>query len=86
MPFNRTDITEIHRTAERQTAMKTLKQVLDEYRERGNKALYKAMIAVRDEVDAELVNNSRQIVERKKVTLKELRYAVDILECYAERK
>lgn len=65
--------------------MKTLKQVINEYRERGNKALYKAMIAVRDEVDAELVNNSRQIVERKKVTLKELRYAVDILECYAER-
>ena len=65
--------------------MKTLKQVLTEYRERGKKALHKAMIAVHDEVDADLVDNSRQIIERKKVTLKELRYAVNILECYAER-
>lgn len=65
--------------------MKTLRQVLDEYRQRGQKALYKAMVAVRDEVDANIVDTARQTIERKKVTLKELRYAVDILECYAER-
>lgn len=65
--------------------MKTMNQVLNEYREKGNKAYYKAMIAVRDEVEAELVHNSKTIIDRKKVTLKELRYAVDLLECLAER-
>lgn len=65
--------------------MKTMSQVLNEYRERGNKAYYKAMIAVHDEVEAEMVHNSKTIIDRKKVTLKELRYAVDLLECMAER-
>ena len=65
--------------------MKTLKQVLTEYKDRGNKADYKAMIAVRDEVEAEMVHNSKSIIDRKRATLKELRYAVDLLECLAER-
>lgn len=64
---------------------KTIPQVLAEYRERGNKAYYKAMVAVRDEVEAEMVHNSKTIIDRKKVALKELRYAVDLLECIAER-
>lgn len=64
---------------------KTMTQVLTEYRERGNKAYYKAMIAVHDEVDAEMVHSSKAIIDRKKATLKELRYAVDLLECMAER-
>jgi len=65
--------------------MKTLKQVLNEYRERGNKVYYKAMVAVRDEVEAETIHNSKSIIDNKKSTLKELRYAVDLLECIAER-
>lgn len=65
--------------------MKTLKQVLTEYKDRGNKAYYKAMIAVRDEIEAEMVHSSKTIIDRKKVTLKELRYAVDLLECIAQR-
>lgn len=86
----RTDSIDTIRTGERQpqgkeNTMKTLRQVLDEYRQRGEKALYKAMVAVRDEVDAGIVDTARQTIERKKVTLKELRHAVDILECYAER-
>ena len=64
---------------------KTMTQVLTEYRERGNKAYYKAMVAVRDEAEAELVHNSKTIIDNKKATLKDLRYAVDILECMAER-
>ena len=65
--------------------MKTLKQVLTEYRDRGNKAYYKAMVAVRDEVEAETIHHSKSIIDRKRATLKELRYAVDLLECLAER-
>ena len=65
--------------------MKTLKQVLTEYKDSGNKAYYKAMIAVRDEVEAEMVHHSKSIIDRKRATLKELRYAVDLLECLAER-
>ena len=64
---------------------KTMKQVLNEYRERGNKAYYKAMVAVRDEVEADLVHNSKATIDNKKATLKNLRYAVDLLECMAER-
>ena len=65
--------------------MKTLKQVLTEYRDRGNKTYYKAMVAVRDEVEAETVHHSKLIIDREKVTLKEVRFAVDFLECLAER-
>ena len=65
--------------------MKTLKQVLTEYRERGNKVYFKAMVAVRDEIEAEMIHNSKSIIDNKKSTLKELRYAVDLLECIAER-
>lgn len=64
---------------------KTMSQVLAEYRERGNKAYYKAMVAVHDEAEAAMVHSSGAIIDRKKVTLKELRYAVDLLECLAER-
>ena len=64
---------------------KTMAQVITEYKERGNKAYYKAMIAVHDEAEAVMVHSSRAIIDRKKVTLKELRYVVDLLECMAER-
>ena len=64
---------------------KTMTQVLNEYRERGNKAYYKAMVAVRDEVEADLVHGSKTIIDNNKSTLKDLRYAVDLLECMAER-
>jgi hypothetical protein len=56
-----------------------------EYRAIGVKAYPKAVNAVRDEVDAELVHSSKAIIDRKKVTFKELRYAVDLLESLAER-
>ena len=64
---------------------KTLSQVLAEYRERGKKAYDKALTVARDKVETEIVHDCKAIIDRKKVTLKELRYAVDIVECLAER-
>lgn len=64
---------------------KTLSQVLAEYKERGNKAYYRAMIAVRDEAEAYTVEHCRELLHKPKPSLKEVRYAVDILECLVER-
>ncbi len=67
--------------------MKTMNQVKTEYIERGNRFLNLAIVKASDEVEADMLMGCKRIIDtpKKKVTLKELRCAVDIIECMAKK-
>ena len=66
--------------------MKTLNQVKMNCVERGKKAFAKAMVNTKDTIEVEQVMFFSGILEKpKQHTLRELRSAVSVIECLAER-
>ena len=64
----------------------TMNQVKQSYADRVIKAIGKALVNSRDEVEVQIVLFYKALAEKpRKATLKDLRFATDIIETLAER-